>query len=71
MFRLNAFTQECHLQVEDITQLQDKVCKVAASISGASKSKCAVIFIKRNLTLVNKKTGKDTSGRLAYICTSI
>uniref|UniRef100_A0A674BEJ3 Endonuclease/exonuclease/phosphatase domain-containing protein n=1 Tax=Salmo trutta TaxID=8032 RepID=A0A674BEJ3_SALTR len=48
-----AFIQESHLRVGDIPHLQDKVYKVAASTSGASKSKGAQGYFRSLIAFVS------------------
>jgi len=66
-----AFVQETHLREGDVSCFQNKQYKVVASDCGSSNSRGTVILTKRSLALEVEKINKGTTGRIAYLCTSI
>lgn len=66
-----AFIQETHLRAEEVSRFQNKQYKVVASDCVSSNSRGTVILTKRSLALDVKKINEGTSGRVAYLCTSI
>lgn len=57
---------ESHLKVEDVSRMQDKTYKVAASSSDVSKTKGSMILVRRKLDLVIEKTSTCKMIQVVY-----
>lgn len=66
-----ALLQETHLRPTDTLRLQNKRFKIVAASSDGSSTKGVAVLMRRNLNVNIIKVSSDTSGRLAFCCTSI
>lgn len=65
-----ALIQKSHLGKKDVSRLQNKYYKIAASSSDITKTKGSIILLSRKCAFTIDKCSKDQTGRMSYICTT-
>lgn len=66
-----ALLQETHLRPKDVTRIQNRLYKPVVAASDGTRTKGAMILMRRSINLTIEKTGSDDEGRVAFCCTSI